>query len=150
MSAFGPKQTCAIAPPTSAFGGKADMAVCGSPLSRSLLGVKRTWTIALHMSADDPKRTRLCRTPSRVLMRVGTMIVLSLRGGNETARVHFLGWRCSGGVAAFCARAAAPRDEARRSALEFCRGQSGRAGPQFGVCASLTAIGLDRWPQRPD
>jgi hypothetical protein len=26
-------------------------------LSRSLLGVKRTWRFALHMSAYDPKRT---------------------------------------------------------------------------------------------
>src|SRR5262245_43582594 len=41
----------------SAFGGKADMTVCGSPLSWSLLGVKRTWPFALHMSAFDPKRT---------------------------------------------------------------------------------------------
>src|SRR5262245_12597111 len=40
----------------SAFGGKADMRVCGSPLSRSLLGVKRTWPSAPHMSAFDPKR----------------------------------------------------------------------------------------------
>src|SRR5262245_29626542 len=41
----------------SAFGGKADMAVCGSPLSRLLLGVKRTCLCALYMSAYDPKRT---------------------------------------------------------------------------------------------
>jgi hypothetical protein len=27
------------------------------PLLRSLLGVKRTWVAALHMSAFDPKRT---------------------------------------------------------------------------------------------
>jgi hypothetical protein len=27
------------------------------PLSRSLLGVKRTWPFALHISAFDPKRT---------------------------------------------------------------------------------------------
>ena len=33
------------------------MAFAGIPLSRSLLGVKRTWAIALHMSASDPKRT---------------------------------------------------------------------------------------------
>jgi ABC-type uncharacterized transport system substrate-binding protein len=33
------------------------MACCGNPLSRSLLGVKRTLPIALHMSANDPKRT---------------------------------------------------------------------------------------------
>jgi hypothetical protein len=42
VSAFGPKQTCASALHMSAFGGKADMTVCGSPLSRSLLGAKRT------------------------------------------------------------------------------------------------------------
>src|SRR5215470_6331397 len=41
----------------SAFGGKADMTVCRCPLSRSLLGVKRTCLFALHMSAFDPKRT---------------------------------------------------------------------------------------------
>jgi hypothetical protein len=41
----------------SAFRGKADMDFCGSPLLRSLLGVKRTWLVAAHMSAYDPKRT---------------------------------------------------------------------------------------------
>ena len=41
----------------SAFGGKADMAVCENPLLRSLLGVKRTCRFALQMSAFDPKRT---------------------------------------------------------------------------------------------
>jgi len=39
------------------LGGKADMTVCGKSLSRSLLGVKRTWLVAAHMSAFDPKRT---------------------------------------------------------------------------------------------
>src|SRR5262249_3943923 len=41
----------------SAFGGKADITSCGSPLSRSLLGVKQTSLFATHMSAFDPKRT---------------------------------------------------------------------------------------------
>src|SRR5262245_8523874 len=41
----------------SAFGGKADMAICACLLLRSLLGAKRTWPVALHMSAFDPKRT---------------------------------------------------------------------------------------------
>ena len=57
MSAFGPKRTSLAAPHMSAFGGKADMTVCGKSLSRSLLGVKRTWLVAAHMSASDPKRT---------------------------------------------------------------------------------------------
>src|SRR5262245_15226298 len=51
MSAFGPKRTWRIAVHMSAFGGKADMTVCGSSLSRSLLGVKRTCLFALQMSA---------------------------------------------------------------------------------------------------
>jgi hypothetical protein len=36
----------------SAFGGKADMTLCGNPLSRSLLGIKRTYPFALQMSAE--------------------------------------------------------------------------------------------------
>src|SRR5215475_3381422 len=57
MSAIGPKRTSTTALHMSANGGKADMTVCGSPLSRSLLGVKRTCVAALHESAFDPKRT---------------------------------------------------------------------------------------------
>jgi dihydrofolate reductase len=49
--------------PMFAFGGKADMAGCGNPLSRSLLGVKRTWAVAPHMSAFDPKRPFRKREP---------------------------------------------------------------------------------------
>jgi hypothetical protein len=56
MSAIGPKQTSLAAPHMSAFGGKADMTLCENPLLRSLLGVKRTWFCAAHMSALDPKR----------------------------------------------------------------------------------------------
>jgi hypothetical protein len=39
-------------PITPSFGGKADMTVCGNPLSRSLFGVKlkRTFLFASHMS----------------------------------------------------------------------------------------------------
>jgi hypothetical protein len=36
------------------------MTVCGCPLSRSLLGVKRTSYFATQMSANDPKRTFVC------------------------------------------------------------------------------------------
>jgi hypothetical protein len=46
-----------VAPHMSAFGGKADMTIGTRPLSWSLLGVKRTWPVAAHMSAYDPKRT---------------------------------------------------------------------------------------------
>src|SRR5215813_13360580 len=66
MSASGPKQTSSTALHMSAFGGKADMTFCESPLSRSLLGVKRTWLVAAHMSAFDPKRTsQAVRRPVR-------------------------------------------------------------------------------------
>jgi hypothetical protein len=41
----------------SALGGKADLILRGNPLSRSLLGAMRTCPFALHMSANDPKRT---------------------------------------------------------------------------------------------
>jgi hypothetical protein len=55
-SAIGPKQTSVAAPHMSAFGGKADMTLCGNPLLRSLLGVKRTWPFVVQMSAFDPNR----------------------------------------------------------------------------------------------
>src|SRR5262245_34109912 len=63
MSAFGPKRTSLVALHMSAFGGKADMTLCGCLLSWSLLGVKRTCVAALHESAYDPKRSavRFCR-----------------------------------------------------------------------------------------
>src|SRR5215475_6498503 len=57
MSAFGPKRTSLAAPHMSAFGGKADISIGTCPLSRPLLGVKRTCRFALHRSASDPKRT---------------------------------------------------------------------------------------------
>jgi hypothetical protein len=41
-SAIGSKPTSVAASHMSAFGGKADMTVCGNSLLRSLLGVKRT------------------------------------------------------------------------------------------------------------
>jgi hypothetical protein len=50
-SAIGPKQTWASAPHISAFGGKADMTLCGNPLLRSLSGVKRTFQLCRSMSA---------------------------------------------------------------------------------------------------
>ena len=46
----------------SAFGGKADMTVCGNPLSRSLLGVKRTWACALG-GQNERTIEKLVETP---------------------------------------------------------------------------------------
>jgi hypothetical protein len=64
MSAIGPKRTSLVAPHMSALRGEADTTGCGSPLLRSLLGVKRTLRFALHMSANDPKRTSIARQAS--------------------------------------------------------------------------------------
>src|SRR5262245_6208527 len=75
----------------SAFGGKADMTFVGSPLSRSLLGVKRTWVGALHMSAFDPKRTSLVPLTALLSTRKSWYGFLSRPQGqhNEAARFHY-------------------------------------------------------------
>src|SRR5262245_66638749 len=99
----------------SAFGGKADMAFCGGPLSRSLLGVKRTSGIALHMSAYDPKRT--CGEPLPELnCKLIRCLVLSLGGGNETVRFHKGHWRRSGDLASSGANTAGRAHKAHRRA----------------------------------
>jgi hypothetical protein len=59
----------------SAFGGKADITVCGNPLSRSLLGAKRTWLVAAHMSACDPKRTSRANSISGDKTRVPAICI---------------------------------------------------------------------------
>src|SRR5262245_19339830 len=89
----------------SAFGSKADMTVCGSPLSRSLLGVKRTCFCTLHMSAYDPKRTSTAT--SKLPAQASIMSFLEPRGrGNEAARVHHIVRRRDGSrVAVLGARA---------------------------------------------
>jgi hypothetical protein len=51
------QQTSRLTPAHVRFRGKADMTLYGNPLLRSLLRVKRTWAVALHMSTYDPKRT---------------------------------------------------------------------------------------------
>ena len=70
MSASGPKQTWPIALHMSAIGGKADMTVCGNPLLRSLLGVKRTLMHGLIIPSGCHQ------IPRRTLPR--------LRGGQST------------------------------------------------------------------
>jgi hypothetical protein len=47
----------------------------------SAIGPKRTWVVALQISAFDPKR--MSAGTSGVLVPVGTMLVLSLEGKNE-------------------------------------------------------------------
>src|SRR4029450_9355681 len=89
----------------SAFGGKADMTLCGNPLLWSLLGVKRTWVDPLQMFALT-QRDIDWAFPAAGLSRYDGLS-LSLGGGNETARFHQVGCWFSGGVAARCASTAA-------------------------------------------
>src|SRR5215510_5128953 len=63
MSASSPWPTFASALHMSAFGGKADMTVCGSPLLRSLLGVKRTCCFALQCLLMTQSRHGTCFKP---------------------------------------------------------------------------------------
>jgi hypothetical protein len=61
------------------------LALSENTQSMSLLGVKRTCPVALHMSAFDPKRTSVAPFPLR--FRASTMHYLD-GGCGETARVH--------------------------------------------------------------
>src|SRR5215468_7200121 len=73
-------------------------------LQRSLLGgVKRACLCALHMSADDPKRTS---APFGIRVKVATICCPSLGGDNEAARVHYASWWRRGDMAAHGERAA--------------------------------------------
>jgi hypothetical protein len=78
----------------SAFGGKADMALCENPLSRSLLWVKRTWPIAVHMSAFDPKQTwRLHREMSAYGPKIGADALEFSLAQLNSGRFHALRFR---------------------------------------------------------
>src|SRR5262249_12986891 len=90
----------------------------------------------------DPKRTSV---PLSVCwLKPVRCPVLSLGGGNETARVHFICWWRSDFVATRGAGAAGRAHAAHRSALRFGRERSGSRGPPRGVPAGAAAIGLDR------
>src|SRR5262245_55553413 len=107
----------------SAFEGKADMAFRESPLSRSLLGVRRTCRFAAQLAAFDPTLTLavLIRPlPARSVEAIRCP-VLTLRGCNEAARVHrSIGRR--GSVATRRARAATGENPASRiSVLRITR-----------------------------
>jgi hypothetical protein len=95
------------------FRGKADMACCGNPLSRSLLGAKRTCPFALQMSANDPKRALMLQNHlsgcSLSVCSFATIRcpILTVRGDDEAARVHHASQLRGGDLAARCPRAAA-------------------------------------------
>jgi hypothetical protein len=78
----------------SALGGKADMTLCGNPLSRSLSAVKRTCRFALQMSATDPKRTCYSSTKHPRFGYLGRVSKRDMRNavtyeGAEFAHAHF-------------------------------------------------------------
>src|SRR5215831_1484467 len=119
----------------SAFGGKADMTFCGCLLLRSLLGVKRTWARAVHMSAFDPKRTKYLFRPRVHLLRFGKKTIGLVGGWFAQARFHqSRGWL---GIALAVHRASAAADDASRRI-------SGRRKP--GAVWSP----LERLPPRPE
>src|SRR6476660_8210698 len=73
------------------FRGKANMTLCGNTLSQSQLGVKRTWLVAAHMSAFDPKRTLAPSrpAPASVLVLSRFDAFSSVSGViDEAARIH--------------------------------------------------------------
>src|SRR4029079_9603137 len=136
----------------SAFRGKADMTLCGSPLSPSLLGVERTSPGALHMSAYDPKRTLdpfVTRPLPPCYIAPIRCLVLPLGGEHEAAQIHHAYRRCGGGgrVAARCACAAAGDAGNWVSQRRFCQGL-------YVTIVSLPQRAersrLRRWPERDD
>src|SRR5262245_9121448 len=129
----------------SAIGGKADMTVCACLLLRSLLGVKRTWAGAVQMSAFDPKRTLAVSRPAlpECYFELIRCPVLSLGGGNATARVHQGNSWISSNVAVRRACAAAAAGETDRLADGSGRKQPGIVSARCGVSAGAQSARLD-------
>src|SRR6476661_2132086 len=89
MSAFGPKQTLAVALHESAFGGKADMTICGMSAFAVAFGGKAdmAWPLAAH--AQQTERVR----------RIGVLIPFTATDPEAKARnvvfeqsLQQLGW----------------------------------------------------------
>src|SRR6476661_6402142 len=103
----------------SAFRSKTDITIAACPLLRSLLGVKRTWPVALHMSANDPKRT--FATPFRAPAFAITMPLSGLGGGNEASPVPHAARRCGHRFAVICGISAATNSTGRISEQRLAR-----------------------------
>jgi hypothetical protein len=67
------------------------MTVCGSLLSRPLSGAKRKGAVALHMSANDPKRTS---TRDKAKLGVRAVVVSN---GIARPQLHPIQSRCPEG-----------------------------------------------------
>jgi putative tryptophan/tyrosine transport system substrate-binding protein len=134
----------------SAFRGKANNDVCGISLSRSLLGVKRTWVDAVLMSACDPKRTFLWRRGWPFLTTLWNCYghpCPCLGGNNEAARVHQDCCWLRSFMAACGARAANRADASDRRADALPRKRSARTASCHGVPARTTKARLGRRSQ---
>src|SRR5262245_61829556 len=134
----------------SAFGGKADMPPCGSPLLRSLLGVKRTWVVAAHMSAYDPKRTLTCffshSPPGRKVLGYSHRTKRGpSRSAHATTRFHQSCCRFRSRVADRGARAAGGEAGGRVSQCRVCQGLRATI---VGLSQRSERGRLRRWPQR--
>jgi hypothetical protein len=98
-----------------------------SPLSRSLSEVKRTWAVAPHMSAFDPKRTFTLSEAAGVLVSPGTTAtkrnnaVTSITMGLENTEQEILAF------------------EVADVALEIAAGTAkGKANFTLGACTGLS------------
>jgi hypothetical protein len=113
MNAVPNKESGEAAELNSRAFGQADMTFRECPLLRSLLGVKRTSHFALHMSANDPKRTLMLQNHlSECSLSVCSFAtiqcpILTVRDDDEAARVHHASQLRGGDLAARCPRAAA-------------------------------------------
>src|SRR5262249_26572149 len=119
----------------------------GSPLSRSLLGAKRTSSAALHMSAYDPKRTwRLSLKGSQLNVYDA---LLGFGEQHEATRLHSTDWRRGGSLATDGTWSAA-RDAADRRAHEYFRKGPAISGPCLSFAAWTGGTRLDTGQQYAD
>src|SRR5262245_9882987 len=115
----------------------------------SLLGVKRTWAFAPHMSAFDPKRTLVVLANVASLSRHDASPEPAGRG-NEAARFHQSDRWWGGRMATWGARTTTGIYAPHRRAHELRGGRSGSAGAPDGIPASAATVGLDERWQRAD
>src|SRR5262245_5254026 len=118
-------------------------------LTCALSVAKRTWLLAAHMSASEPKRTLAYRSTTHLCplqcASLGSFRrrVLIIGCRREAARVHHISRRL-GGVAARSARAAG--DTGRRLYKRRCCSEL--RATTIGLSQRAERNRLRRWPQR--
>src|SRR5262249_53899007 len=103
------------------------------------------------MSANDPSGHWLTSPSDLPVCYVdpARCLVLSLGGGDETARLHKSNCRLYGDLAARGSCAAVRESPPHRRAYGHHCGRRGSASPHCGVCVGSAAIGLDRRKKGP-